>query len=188
MEIPSLARSPVAPVRFNRSDPARSTKWNLAESVSNSMGASPLGTRPSLSVGSDSRKPCGSSRGHHGIAAGSLTGHKGQSGVTGLPHGVDGAHGAVIEVNNGTSHRADEIVLRSLSRQHIVQRRGLHYRDQQPGQRTAARSPKGQEVSENTSLEWEDEWCDFGQRWPPTPAGSQKRWVIAPASNGGDKL
>ena len=34
MEIPSRARSPVAPVRFNRSDPARSTKWNLAVSVS----------------------------------------------------------------------------------------------------------------------------------------------------------
>ena len=125
MEIPSLARSPVAPVRFNRSDPARSTKWNLAESVSNSMGASPLGTRPSLSVGSDSRKPCRSSRGHHGIVAGSLTGHRGQSGVTGLHHEVDEAHGAVNRVNNGTSHRADEIVLRSLSRQHIVQRRGL---------------------------------------------------------------
>lgn len=37
MEMPSLARSPVAPVRFRRSDPARSTKWNLAVSVSNSF-------------------------------------------------------------------------------------------------------------------------------------------------------
>lgn len=36
MEIPSLARSPVAPVRFNRSEPAKSTKCNLAIRVSNS--------------------------------------------------------------------------------------------------------------------------------------------------------
>ena len=37
MEIPSLALSPVAPVLFNLSEPARSTKWNLAESVSQSV-------------------------------------------------------------------------------------------------------------------------------------------------------
>lgn len=36
MEMPSLALSPVAPVRLSRSEPARSTKWNLAVSVSNS--------------------------------------------------------------------------------------------------------------------------------------------------------
>lgn len=36
MEIPSLARSPVAPVRFSLSEPARSTKWNLALNVTNS--------------------------------------------------------------------------------------------------------------------------------------------------------
>lgn len=35
--IPSLARSPVAPVRFKRSDPARSTKWNLAVRSSSSV-------------------------------------------------------------------------------------------------------------------------------------------------------
>lgn len=37
MEMPSFALSPVAPVRFNLSDPARSTKWNLAVRVSNSF-------------------------------------------------------------------------------------------------------------------------------------------------------
>lgn len=37
IEIPSFARSPVAPVRFSRSEPARSTKWNLAVNVSNSV-------------------------------------------------------------------------------------------------------------------------------------------------------
>lgn len=36
MEIPSLALSPTAPVRLRRSDPARSTKWNLADRFSNS--------------------------------------------------------------------------------------------------------------------------------------------------------
>ena len=36
MEMPSLALSPVAPVRFSLSDPAKSTKWNLADNVSNS--------------------------------------------------------------------------------------------------------------------------------------------------------
>uniref|UniRef100_A0A4W4E8G6 Uncharacterized protein n=1 Tax=Electrophorus electricus TaxID=8005 RepID=A0A4W4E8G6_ELEEL len=36
MEMPSLALSPVAPVLFSRSEPARSTKWNFAVSVSNS--------------------------------------------------------------------------------------------------------------------------------------------------------
>lgn len=53
MEIPSLARSPVAPVRLSRSDPAKSTKCNLAESVSNSDPASPLPLAcPSLSLSS----------------------------------------------------------------------------------------------------------------------------------------
>jgi len=51
IDMPSLARSPVAPVRFSRSDPARSTKWNLAESISNSVIASVL----SLSFPSSSR-------------------------------------------------------------------------------------------------------------------------------------
>lgn len=37
MEMPSFALSPVAPVRFNLSDPARSTKWNLAVRVSYSF-------------------------------------------------------------------------------------------------------------------------------------------------------
>lgn len=37
MEMPSLARSPVAPVLLSLSEPARSTKWNLADSVSNSL-------------------------------------------------------------------------------------------------------------------------------------------------------
>ena len=41
MEMPSLARSPVAPVRLSLSEPARSTKCNLADSVSNSDPASP---------------------------------------------------------------------------------------------------------------------------------------------------
>lgn len=36
MEMPSLARSPVAPVLFSLSEPARSTKWNFAVKVSNS--------------------------------------------------------------------------------------------------------------------------------------------------------
>ena len=36
MEIPSLALSPVAPVLLSLSDPARSTKWNLALSCSQS--------------------------------------------------------------------------------------------------------------------------------------------------------
>ena len=38
MEIPSLARSPVAPVRLSLSDPAKSTKWNFAVSDSMSSG------------------------------------------------------------------------------------------------------------------------------------------------------
>jgi len=38
--MPSFARSPVAPVLFRRSDPARSTKWNLAVRVSNSLDGS----------------------------------------------------------------------------------------------------------------------------------------------------
>lgn len=33
IEIPSLTRSPAAAVRFSRSEPARSTKWNLDVSV-----------------------------------------------------------------------------------------------------------------------------------------------------------
>lgn len=37
MEMPSFALSPVAPVRFSLSDPARSTKWNLAVRVSYSF-------------------------------------------------------------------------------------------------------------------------------------------------------
>ena len=37
MEMPSFCLSPVAPVLFRRSDPARSTKWNLAVNVSNSL-------------------------------------------------------------------------------------------------------------------------------------------------------
>ena len=36
IEIPSLARSPVAPVLLSLSEPARSTKWNLAFRVSQS--------------------------------------------------------------------------------------------------------------------------------------------------------
>ena len=40
MEIPSLALSPVAPVRFSLSEPARSTKWNFAVRVSNSFTTS----------------------------------------------------------------------------------------------------------------------------------------------------
>ena len=34
MDMPSLALSPVAPVLFSLSEPARSTKWNFAVSVS----------------------------------------------------------------------------------------------------------------------------------------------------------
>ena len=37
MAIPSLARTPVAPVRRSRSEPAKSVKWNLADSDSNSI-------------------------------------------------------------------------------------------------------------------------------------------------------
>ena len=37
IEIPSFCLSPVAPVRFNLSDPAKSTKWNFAVNVSNSV-------------------------------------------------------------------------------------------------------------------------------------------------------
>lgn len=40
MEMPSRARSPVAPVRLSRSDPARSTKWNFAVRVSYSAWVS----------------------------------------------------------------------------------------------------------------------------------------------------
>lgn len=52
MEIPSLALSPVAPVLFNRSDPARSTKLNFAVRVSKSSTApeavsTSLGSPPS---------------------------------------------------------------------------------------------------------------------------------------------
>lgn len=50
MEMPSLARSPVAPVLFSRSEPAKSTKWNLAVSVSySSISELPLVTRLSVS-------------------------------------------------------------------------------------------------------------------------------------------
>jgi hypothetical protein len=38
--IPSLARSPMADVRFNRSEPARSTKWNLLLSTTHSPSGS----------------------------------------------------------------------------------------------------------------------------------------------------
>ena len=41
IEMPSLALSPVAPVRLSLSEPARSTKCNLADSVSSSDPASP---------------------------------------------------------------------------------------------------------------------------------------------------
>lgn len=51
MEIPSLARSPVAPVLFSLSEPARSTKWNLAVSVSySSISEFPLETLLSVSA------------------------------------------------------------------------------------------------------------------------------------------
>ena len=40
MEMLSFARSPVAPVLLRRSDPARSTKWNFAVRVSNSLDGS----------------------------------------------------------------------------------------------------------------------------------------------------
>lgn len=50
IEIPSLARSPVAPVLFSLSEPARSTKWNLAVSVSySSISEFPLVTLLSIS-------------------------------------------------------------------------------------------------------------------------------------------
>uniref|UniRef100_A0A6B0V0B1 Putative secreted protein n=1 Tax=Ixodes ricinus TaxID=34613 RepID=A0A6B0V0B1_IXORI len=49
MEMPSLARSPVAPVRLSRSDPARSTKWNLAVRVSNSLKVDASPSPPSSS-------------------------------------------------------------------------------------------------------------------------------------------
>jgi len=39
MEIPSRARSPVAPVRLRRSEPAKSTKLNFAVSTSTSFSA-----------------------------------------------------------------------------------------------------------------------------------------------------
>lgn len=35
--MPSFIRSPVAPVRFKRSEPAKSTKWNLALRSSSSV-------------------------------------------------------------------------------------------------------------------------------------------------------
>jgi len=41
MEIPSRARSPVAPVRLRRSEPAKSTKLNLAVSTSTSFSCAP---------------------------------------------------------------------------------------------------------------------------------------------------
>ena len=41
IDIPSFARSPVAPVRFSLSEPARSTKLNFALSVSNSYSPPP---------------------------------------------------------------------------------------------------------------------------------------------------
>ena len=41
IEIPSLARSPVAPVLFNLSDPARSTKCNFVCKTSYSCDNSP---------------------------------------------------------------------------------------------------------------------------------------------------
>lgn len=42
MEMPSLALSPVAPVLFSRSLPARSTKWNFAVSISTSPSSTLL--------------------------------------------------------------------------------------------------------------------------------------------------
>jgi hypothetical protein len=39
MEMLSFSRSPSARVRFSRSDPARSTKWNLEQRVSSSPSA-----------------------------------------------------------------------------------------------------------------------------------------------------
>ena len=52
MEMPSFALSPVAPVRLSRSEPAKSTKWNLAVSVS----MSPTLVEPSLVFSSSSSK------------------------------------------------------------------------------------------------------------------------------------
>ena len=39
--MPSLALSPVAPVLFRRSEPAKSTKWNLEVKVSQSNTSGP---------------------------------------------------------------------------------------------------------------------------------------------------
>jgi len=50
MEIPSFARSPVAPVLLRRSDPARSTKWNFAVRVSNSLDGSVVTTDSPSSI------------------------------------------------------------------------------------------------------------------------------------------
>lgn len=50
MEMPSFALSPVAPVLFNLSEPARSTKWNLAVRVSNSSISESLARRLSVAL------------------------------------------------------------------------------------------------------------------------------------------
>lgn len=50
MEMPSFALSPVAPVLFSLSEPARSTKWNLAVRVSNSSISESLASRLSVTL------------------------------------------------------------------------------------------------------------------------------------------
>ena len=46
MEIPSRARSPVAPVRLSRSEPAKSTKLNFAVNTSTSLPSAFTDTPP----------------------------------------------------------------------------------------------------------------------------------------------
>jgi len=50
MEIPSRARSPVAPVRFSRSEPAKSTKLNFAVNTSTSFSVGLPSTFHTVSI------------------------------------------------------------------------------------------------------------------------------------------
>ena len=83
IEMPSRARSPVAPVRFRRSEPAKSTKLNLAVNISTSFSAVLPSTCPhskhllriSPAITGFALPAATSSLFHDTIAASSVVGH-----------------------------------------------------------------------------------------------------------------